>query len=997
MTETTTGHSESLDAPGLSTHEHGALGSDGSAAQPGQATLICRRFRRHPLALTGAIGLLLAVLLALIGPLIAPVTPALTDFYQRTLTPTTIVGGNFLQRNTPPQVWPLNWRLLMGTDNFGVPILAYTLDGFRPALEIGILASLAASIVGIALGGVAGYFGRFVDAPLMRLADAFLAVPAVPLIMLISAFLLDKGILTYVALFAATGWPGVARLTRNAVSSLREREFAAAARSLGVSDLRLLFRHILPNASSVLIVAFTLNAALFVVAEASLDFLGDGPATVTWGGALASAFYSLALTTGYWWQWMFPAAGLLLIVMALNFVGDGLSDALDVNRWTVTVGERPDSAAEREVRPAPPRWHRRLLASAARIVDLVGWGRPRGAPFGTAFAGLAAVWQPSTIRRSRTWASIDTISAPFVVRAHRGIRRIIGTTAVGAADRAVADMLESLDAMATGLAAMLIVPVLVGVEAVFLIGHSPLAYAPNFSPPASYGGVSALSEYTASPQSGGGWNLFVVDRRLDVVYERRDTHDRTLHHEIVARNGNGADPSMAEGGDRTLGVWVGRQGAFGRLRGAYLGRGGSGSFTLTAGHTDVAHPDVVALPSGGFDVVFQRDVHGHTNLYLAAVRPGARHRGLFRRLTRDPHDDLYPRVVVDGSGALDVLYLEHCCGTSVWQVRISRFDSSGRPLGRTRVLDTVHYAPQNRNGKTLYNAIPPQWGFDLKRADDGSVWVAWSGDQLINLAQFGVRGGFVLRPHAVGPTGGQLELALALMHHGGEVFTASHPNEGSYLAAIPFRSGGRSSGIAERVAFDPRDEAYDPRAGTANGQVAVVWQNVRPGGVALLEGAIYHQALPPDLATRLGLNIGNVWENAVLVVLGSLAGGLVLAVVNAVLVALLILAWVPVSHLPWRRLRWPVYLALAGLLIALLIAAGSPSSVVLIMTGLVAPLEASYRWLAVAGASIVACCVGVWLRRQEPLLRAAGTAFSAIWFIATLYVALAIQVAITRV
>lgn len=924
------------------------------APPPRFARLVWRRFRRHPLGVAGAIALFLVIILALIGPVLSPVTPLVTDFYQRGLEPTTSVGADFFQRNHPPQLWPLDRRLLLGTDSLGVPVLAYTLVGFRPALEIGLLGSLLASLAGIVIGGIAAYAGRLADVALMRLTDAFLAVPMLALIMLIVASLPERTVSTYVILFAATGWPGVARLARGGVLSLRARDFTIAAHAQGVSDLRILFRHILPNTASVLIVAFTLNAALFIVIEASLDFLNAGPSFVTWGGALASAYYSLGIISGYWWQMFFPAAALLLTDLSLNFIGDGLSDALDVTRWTVTVG-------------APAEEEERLEDEPVRPWDLLLAER-RPSPLRFQVPGVASRAVLSCLRL-----------APLVRIAH-------------ALDAAHA----RLGALPAPLAAVPPLLLVLTIETIVLVDHSPLAYAPNFSSPTRFGDASALDGYAALPRAAGGWDLLVADPHDRIVLKRFDASGRVLRREVVGMGASGtADPSLVRVGGRLLGVWVTPDGENTQLRADYVGDAQPRSFPLTSGAGVVEHPDAVALPDGDVAVLFQRETADQSSVDLTWIRRGAR-RGVTHSLVPPPAEAVYPGAAADGHGALEVLYLERCCGESAWRVVTVRVGPTGRVLGTPRGLDVVHYAPENHLGKMEYNAIPPRWGLDLKTAPDGRVWAAWSGDEALNVLRFGLNGRPGVAQTVAG--GGTLELALALMRHGAEIFTASHGIQGSQIAAIHVAANGSSAGVGQRVSFDPYDAPANPQAGSVHGRPQLIWQNIQSETAAFMEGVVYHTARPPDLATRLGLNIGNVWANAAFVILGSLAGGIVLAAGNVALLCLLVLPWVPIRHLVPHPARWPTYLLAVGVLLVLVFVLnqGAPPWV-LLMSGLIAPLDAASRWLAVTGATVAASWVSITLLRgQEPLLRAAVTVVIAVWFVAILYAALAIQFQITQ-
>ncbi|HZT96254.1 MAG TPA: ABC transporter permease [Chloroflexota bacterium] len=285
--------------------------------QLSQLQLTWIRFRRHKVAMAGAVILLFFVVVAIFGPLISP-----ESYYQ--------VNQNALFQ---PPTW--SWRYLMGADADGHAVMMWVILGARPSLEIGFLSAGLATVIGIIVGAVSGYFGGFVDAVCMRVTDVFLTLPFLPLLLLLGSIIGGGNVWFIVVVFGVLGWSGSARLIRSYYLTFRQQEFTEAARAVGVSSTRIIFRHILPNALSPIIVSFTLLVAAFIVTEAAIDFLGQGlkPPSVSWGLALAGAqSYTLL---GIWWWMVFPGACLLLVVLAVNFIGDGLRDALDVRAKTV--------------------------------------------------------------------------------------------------------------------------------------------------------------------------------------------------------------------------------------------------------------------------------------------------------------------------------------------------------------------------------------------------------------------------------------------------------------------------------------------------------------------------------------------------------------------------------------------------------------------------------------------------------------------------------------
>ena len=277
-----------------------------------------RRFRRHRLATFGAVMLGVMVLAVLVGPFFyrAPINEI--DFKAKLKTP--------------------SWAHPMGTDDLGQDVLARMLSGGRISLAVGIAAMLIAVTVGTAVGAVSGQSGGTVDNVLMRVTDLFLALPVLPLLLLIVYLFRDAlrkalgpeaGVfILIVAVIGGLRWMPVARLVRAQFLSLREKEFVEAARSLGARPLRQMVRHILPNALGPVIVAGSLDVATAILAESTLSFLGLGfpPDIPTWGRILFDAKDNLDFAP----HWaIFPGTAIFLTVLSINYLGDGLRDALD--------------------------------------------------------------------------------------------------------------------------------------------------------------------------------------------------------------------------------------------------------------------------------------------------------------------------------------------------------------------------------------------------------------------------------------------------------------------------------------------------------------------------------------------------------------------------------------------------------------------------------------------------------------------------------------------
>lgn len=283
-----------------------AAGPD--TASPGRRAL--RRFIRHRLAIVGLVTIAVIVVLAIIGS------------EERALTINLALG--FV--NQPPGSLD---GYLLGTDALGRDTLARTLVGGRISILVAIISVAISTVIGTAVGVTAGYVGGKVDMLLMRIVDVVLSFPVI-LLLLVVAFLIGPGLIQMMAMIGLVTWAGGARIIRGQVISLRETAFIEAARVVGVSGPRMVVTHILPNIVATLVVLATFGVANVIVFEASLSYLGLGvqPPTPSWGNLL-QATRVLTILERYTWMWVPPAGMIVLMVLAVNFVGDGLRDAFD--------------------------------------------------------------------------------------------------------------------------------------------------------------------------------------------------------------------------------------------------------------------------------------------------------------------------------------------------------------------------------------------------------------------------------------------------------------------------------------------------------------------------------------------------------------------------------------------------------------------------------------------------------------------------------------------
>jgi peptide/nickel transport system permease protein len=257
--------------------------------------------------MAGAVVVAGLFLLSFLAPFISPSDPNAIDAYHVLLPPSTS-----------------HW---MGTDELGRDVLTRVIYGARISLKVGFVAVGIAIAIGTVVGLLAGFYGGWVDSLLMRFVDIMLCFPTFFLILAVIA-LLEPSIWYIMLIIGITGWMGVARLVRAEVLSIKERDFITAARSLGASNTRIIFRHILPNAAAPVFVAATLGVAGAILTESALSFLGIGvqPPTPSWGNILTSGKDYLEFA---WWLSLFPGVAILITVLAYNLLGEGIRDALD--------------------------------------------------------------------------------------------------------------------------------------------------------------------------------------------------------------------------------------------------------------------------------------------------------------------------------------------------------------------------------------------------------------------------------------------------------------------------------------------------------------------------------------------------------------------------------------------------------------------------------------------------------------------------------------------
>jgi peptide/nickel transport system permease protein len=287
--------------------------------------MVWRRFRRHPGAVAGSIILGILVL-SIVLVSFSPYDPETSD--------------------VPNRLQPPSWEHPFGTDPLGRDLVTRVLYGGRISLTVGLMVVAITLVIGVPVGAVAGYFGGWVDNVLMRITDSALSLPALLILILLSAIMREielplmerNSVLTIALVIGLLSWMTVARLLRAAFLTIREKEFIVAAHCVGASNVRIMVGHILPNAVGPIIVESTLEVAWAIMEESGLSFLGFGiqPPTPSWGNLLSNAQEHL---TKHPWLAIFPGLMIFFAIISINYIGDGLRDALDPFKVLKEVGE----------------------------------------------------------------------------------------------------------------------------------------------------------------------------------------------------------------------------------------------------------------------------------------------------------------------------------------------------------------------------------------------------------------------------------------------------------------------------------------------------------------------------------------------------------------------------------------------------------------------------------------------------------------------------------
>ncbi|MCI8539080.1 MAG: ABC transporter permease [Oscillospiraceae bacterium] len=271
-----------------------------------------RKFLRNKLAVLGLVVILVILVACVAGALL---------------------GVDYSTPNPPIMRQAPSGEHIFGTDTIGRDLFARVLFGGCYSIFIGVFCAVLSSVLGAVLGAIAGYFGKWADMIIVRISEIFQAFPQLVLVMMLVAILKERSINNMLFVFVITGWMTTFRMVRNEFMSLKNETYVKVCEAFGMSRSNVMFKQILPNVMTPIIVSTTTNVAYFILQEASLSFIGLGvsDSTPTWGNILNAA-KSIDVVQNQWWLWVFPGLAISLFVLAINFFGDGLRDVLDAKQ-----------------------------------------------------------------------------------------------------------------------------------------------------------------------------------------------------------------------------------------------------------------------------------------------------------------------------------------------------------------------------------------------------------------------------------------------------------------------------------------------------------------------------------------------------------------------------------------------------------------------------------------------------------------------------------------
>ncbi|HEY8687132.1 MAG TPA: hypothetical protein VIO57_16140 [Chloroflexota bacterium] len=522
---------------------------------------------------------------------------------------------------------------------------------------------------------------------------------------------------------------------------------------------------------------------------------------------------------------------------------------------------------------------------------------------------------------------------------------------------------------------LLVIPVLglfFASAVIVLAARAPRTWASHWTNPATVSPASGAYDYGAVRRPRGGWDLLWADDASQtlVFTERRGGRTRSVELD----SGDVSQADMVRVGNRDLGVWVRNDNGRTVLMGATLGPGPSRRVAqLLSSSAPLEHPRLVRTARGVI-LLFSWQLYGNFDIFLSPLNT-SRLKLAPRRLTKSAYYSFYPRAIADTHGVLHMLHLESCCGQKSWHLVYDRFDLHGNRLGADKVLATL---------ETLSSGGSAQWPMDLAIDRSGHIWGAYAGDAGLYLFEASSNGALLRAPFQVDTLDGRPNsLSLALGGSSGFVAWEQSYDLGTYIVADQFDAGAPSPSSPERAVYASGSQ-LEPRVFVTGDAATIMWESTTQAGGQTFQTVTYRTASGPTLAQRVGLGLGNPWEEIALLVLGALGFATLTTTVNILWVLVLTAVGILTIRLfRWLPSKWLVYACVLAILLFFVFV--SPGAPILFLDTLPATGLAVLPFGLMAFGAVLGFVIFVGevpLRRIDDAYRAGLMAFFGMYFFA---------------
>jgi hypothetical protein len=524
---------------------------------------------------------------------------------------------------------------------------------------------------------------------------------------------------------------------------------------------------------------------------------------------------------------------------------------------------------------------------------------------------------------------------------------------------------------------LLTVPVLAlffAAAIIVLAARAPRTWATHWTNPRAVSAAGGEYDYGAVRTGSSGWDLLWADgasQKLIFTVDRGGGHSQS----IAVDSGDVSQPDLVQMGGRELGVWVRNENGRTVLMGAYLGPGPRAHvYQLLSSTAPLEHPYLVRGLKGTAAVVFSWQLYGNYDVFLSPIGPGPL-RIFPRRITKAEYYSFFPRAIADAHGVIHMLHLESCCSQKTWLVLYDRYDLRGHHLGTTQRLSTLESLP---------NAVPAQWPEELAIDPAGNVWGAYAGDAGMYMFEASPDGTIRRPPFQVYAGDGRPNsLSLALGRTVGYLASEQGYDLGTYIDTRRFELNGGAASATERAVYASGSQ-LQPHVFVAGDTATIIWESTDQSRNSTFQTSKYRPAGTPTLAQRIGLGLGNPWEEVAVLLLGSVSFAILTTTVNILWVLMLTMVGIlTIRILRWLPSKWIVYACiLASILFLVFVSPGAP---ILFLDTMPASGLAVFPFGLMAFVAVLAFVTfmaTVPLRRVDDAYRAGLMAFVGVYFFA---------------